>query len=428
MALSEELLASFGSLSEMVKNLKGDITVLQPAVKGVIGSFGSLGTSLQTGASSIVSMASGYAGAISGVIDTIQGMMSQVASFVAPFDPGLVQVYNRALADTTAVIGSGLVPVLHVCIDIVKMFGDTLIPIMEMLKPTIATLMVSVKSLAIALIGTVGVLASALEPLFSVLSDIVEIAVGIIIPVLHIIGALFKVLSPLLQALSAILTVLLMPFKILANLLTDLGRVITIVASGFASAFNIGDATGKLKDTINSVVSSFRQAIAVLLKFGIALAAIIAQTLGSKEFSDSFIDGMLKSLNEGKKTGKSEGMATPGSASFSSFKDFGRGVSTAAFSAGRGGQSDAEKQIDVLKGIEETLKDIREGRKDLKTIIVEAIQEAGKAIGQPLEKGAKTGMRWGWNPLNEIARKAAAGYYGIDEDSIPRPAGLGLGG
>jgi len=309
---------------------------------------------------------------ISQVVGTIQGLVSQMASFVAPLDPGLVAMLDMVMRDLTATIGRAFAPVLDASISALRLLADTLTPIISALMPTMKQLSGIVEAVSQSMATEFKALAEALEPLISVVLGIVQVIAGVYMTALNLMTFALNALSPIIAAVGAVLEVLITPFRMLANLFTDFSRLLSIFASGIKEMFSIGAAVANVKGVLGSVTDAFRNVAGTVFRLAAILAGWAAKMLGLT----SFLDGMIKGAKGAEKTGDSTGAAVPKSAQMTTIEGFGKSVATAAFTAGQSER--AESQLDVLKDIYKDLQDIRSGTKDLGKIISNAILSATK--------------------------------------------------
>ncbi len=211
-------------------------------------------------------------------------LAQKLVPFVEAFAPGAVLAFNQAMRDTSAVVGSALLPVLNVMTGIVRHVGDALIPVAQKLAPILQTLADTVGKIIGVWVNTfasvLGAFADAIRPLMPI----------------------FEGLGSLLQAWGVIVGGLLGGFmKMWTNLM------------GVPA-----DGANKLKDAFQSLAKAAVLAVGALAKFAGA---------------DSILKGMINALGGEVKKGGSTGFAVPTNVQIQDAMSFNRDLAIRAFSA-----------------------------------------------------------------------------------------------
>ncbi len=222
------------------------------------------------------------------VFEAFDSLTARVRPFAEAISPVSVQLFDQAMRDTTAVIGSALLPVWQSLTGLVREFGNALVPVAKTLKPVFETIAETVSGVGKAFTGAFANILTALKPVFENLAD------------------LFAGLGAALQGVYAFI-------------------------SGLASVFAGEGAT----------VGNFKQAMQELTK-GILLATLALlrwyDELVGSNLSQRFGRGAAAAFGGGEK-GNSEGFAPPSGASVTDLTSLSKSVAAAAFTAGEAGEN-----------------------------------------------------------------------------------------
>lgn len=280
------------------------------------------------------------AGAAQGAAGAFMGFAGQVSGFVQAFSPATVELFQLAVRDLTAVIGSALQPVLAAMTGVVRQVSASLLPVAE-----------------------------AMAPVFETLS-----------------GVMLKVLTPALDTLAAVVQSMVPVFEVLADVvdaLTPLLRIGQTLMAGWVQLFT--DLISSLmpsKEGVKGFVEQFAEAMRELSASVLKVVAFIARSLGGL----SFIDGMIKSLTGTMAKKKpADGAGAPTGAAFTSVTDFGKQVATRAFLAT--GEPEKNKTSEEwLAKLSKDLDDIKSGEGTLEKFLEVQLDRLAKSIAAELGK------------------------------------------
>ena len=172
----------------------------------------------------------GVASAIGGLAGGFMTLIEMVGKFVGSLDPALMQQLNLAFENLSAVIGTGLRPLVSMAVVVIKAFGDALVPVMKQLEPVMTKLSMVIINMVV--------------PYILVWADQIETLIPVIEALLPVIG-LFG------DLLLLSMKILIPPFKVLAGVLMIVIGAFNFVVSGIyilLAAFFA--ATGELKSWV----------------------------------------------------------------------------------------------------------------------------------------------------------------------------------
>lgn len=112
----------FESIGGALSGLSGALSAAAPVVGAVTQGLGML------------------AGAVQTAIKEFLSIPDKIRPFVQAFAPSSVLVFDQAIRDVSAVIGSALVPVMNASTEVVRAFGEALLPVMRQLEPALRQL------------------------------------------------------------------------------------------------------------------------------------------------------------------------------------------------------------------------------------------------------------------------------------------------
>lgn len=261
-------------------------------------------------------MLAGLAGAATGVVGTFNQATGAAKGFVEAFAPSTVLVFQQALGDLAAVIGSALEPVIQSATEIVKDFSSVLLPLMRDLRPVIEQVTGALGEVAKVLISSFAVTMKALAPVIKLVAD------------------LFVAMTPIFQAASAAIAGAVEALKYIGTAIME------------ALGADLSDVGGRVRDAMESVAEAALVASAALLKLinaglGDAFIKGVQNALGANDTAkarkelDAFGGGPLP--KQGVEREDATGMKAMTNARFVSIGDFGKQVALAAAVAGGGG-------------------------------------------------------------------------------------------
>ena len=268
-------------------------------------------------------------GAITDPVNTFKKLSAAMIGFVSVINPAAVDHFNRAVKDTTAVIGKSMIGALNVFTSVQREFADVLSPIMRNLTSTITSVATSMGGMFFGMIRLGGV------------------AVQVLLPVFKAIGSAFSMFFNIIGALS---------------------EALAVIIGGFSGMFN------GLDGAVSSMAEAIVDIVKVIARATVQMIAIIARLFGAF----GFLAGMKKvAQNKGAtERDNTTGMAAPTGAHFESAEGFGKSIAQASFtatSAGAAPKKTDEFLADIAKDIE-TISTM-----DLKQLIIDGILGAAKA-------------------------------------------------
>ena len=174
-------------------------------------------------------------------------LAGSITTFVGAFNPALVQIFSLALKDLTAVIGSGLQPILSSLTNIVRTFADALVPIIGAMEPVFRTLAAAIENFLLPIIQAFTTVLAKAQPqllqmaqainriaqiLGGVFADAIEMTYPLMIEFAVILANLVKDLTPVISMLikavyiiqSVVMTVLVPVFSFIGRLIGNFGK------------------------------------------------------------------------------------------------------------------------------------------------------------------------------------------------------------
>ena len=290
-------------------------------VSGVMAPFKVIGEVAMTVGKTLV-------GAMTDPIATFAKLSAVMIGFVSVVNPAAVDHFNRAIKDTTAVVGKSMIGALNIFTTVQREFADVLSPIMRKLTSTIDSVAASMGGMFFGMIRLGGV------------------AVTVLLPVFKAIGSAFSMFFGIISALS---------------------EALAVIIGGFSGMFD------GLDGAVQSMATAIVDIVKVIARATVQMVALIAKIFGAT----GFLNGMK---NVAKNKGASErdnttGLANPTGAHFESAEGFGKSIAQASFTATSAGAA-PKKTDDFLADIAADMEAI--SQMDLKQVIIDAIVAAGK--------------------------------------------------
>ena len=302
-------------------------------VSGVMAPFKVIGEVAMTVGKTLV-------GAMTDPIATFAKLSAVMIGFVSVINPAAVDHFNRAIKDTTAVVGKSMIGALNIFTTVQREFADVLSPIMRKLTSTIDSVAASMGGMFFGMIRLGGV------------------AVTVLLPVFKAIGSAFSMFFGIITALS---------------------EALAVIIGGFSGMFD------GLDGAVQSMATAIVDIVKVLARATVQMVALIAKIFGAT----GFLNGMR---NVAKNKGASErdnttGLANPTGAHFESAEGFGKSIAQASFVATSAGAA-PKKTDDFLADIAKDMETI--STMDLKQLIIDALVAAAKITVKEGAKGAGT--------------------------------------
>ena len=279
-------------------------------------------------------------GAMTDPIATFAKLSAVMIGFVSVVNPAAVDHFNRAIKDTTAVVGKSMIGALNIFTTVQREFADVLSPIMRKLTSTIDSVAASMGGMFFGMIRLGGV------------------AVTVLLPVFKAIGSAFSMFFGIISALS---------------------EALAVIIGGFSGMFD------GLDGAVQSMATAIVDIVKVIARATVQMVALIAKIFGAT----GFLNGMK---NVAKNKGASErdnttGLANPTGAHFESAEGFGKSIAQASFTATSAGAA-PKKTDDFLADIAKDMETI--STMDLKQLIIDALVAAAKITIKEGAKGAGT--------------------------------------
>ena len=302
-------------------------------VSGVMAPFKVIGEVAMTVGKTLV-------GAMTDPIATFAKLSAVMIGFVSVVNPAAVDHFNRAIKDTTAVVGKSMIGALNIFTTVQREFADVLSPIMRKLTSTIDSVATSMGGMFFGMIRLGGV------------------AVTVLLPVFKAIGSAFSMFFGIISALS---------------------EALAVIIGGFSGMFD------GLDGAVQSMATAIVDIVKVIARATVQMVALIAKIFGAT----GFLNGMR---NVAKNKGAAErdnttGLANPTGAHFESAEGFGKSIAQASFTATSAGAA-PKKTDDFLADIAKDMEAI--SQMDLKQVIIDAILGAAKATVTETAKGVAT--------------------------------------
>ena len=302
-------------------------------VSGVMAPFKVIGEVAMTVGKTLV-------GAMTDPIATFAKLSAVMIGFVSVVNPAAVDHFNRAIKDTTAVVGKSMIGALNIFTTVQREFADVLSPIMRKLTSTIDSVATSMGGMFFGMIRLGGV------------------AVTVLLPVFKAIGSAFSMFFGIISALS---------------------EALAVIIGGFSGMFD------GLDGAVQSMADAIVDIVKVIARATVQMVALIAKIFGAT----GFLNGMR---NVAKNKGAAErdnttGLANPTGAHFESAEGFGKSIAQASFTATSAGAA-PKKTDDFLADIAKDMETI--STMDLKQVIIDAILGAAKATVTETAKGVAT--------------------------------------
>lgn len=320
---------------------------------GVAAPFQEVGKKVMAGAGMLTK-------AFSDPLGAFQDLTQMMIGFVQVVSPATVMQFNRAMTDVSAIFGKVLAPALAIATQVVREFGDIIIPFYEQMAPFIT------------------MIARAFGDMF--------------ISMIRISAIIGQVLLPITKSLYIVLA--------------GLARIVTAVLEGFTVllAGFLGTFTG-LDDLVQTAVDAIVDFSKWIVRAAVSVAVLVAKMFGATQF----IANMQKVAGNKGATNRTDstGQAAPTMSQFQNLEGFGKNIAQASFTA-TAVPNAPKKTDDFLATISDDIQEI--AQIDLKQIIVDAILQAGKDAVKNTAQGAAE-VAYDYNPL-KVPGEAIGNFIG----------------
>jgi hypothetical protein len=374
-----------------------------------------------------VSAMAGVQAAMGGMVAGAQmavGAFQQAAGamrpFVEAFSPSAILMFDAAMRDLSAVIGSAVLPFFNLLTGALRSFASILLPAVQEMAPVIdqiagvfgellagamdqiEMLMEPVK----AIVELFAVLLDVLKPvmkLFQAINQVLFAYVGLLVNnAAVILGLLLQALKPILDIMGAMAPI----WKALSVIIAGITNAIKVWAQSLSLAWG-GD-----------FVETFTDAMQQLAKAAILAAAALAKMLGL----EGFVEGMKRALG-GERRGAA-GFAAPQDARVQTdIQAFARQMAEAAAVAttpGADTKSEEQKWRESTLEALKTLKTPEEFWKAAEEPLTRILLAVQKAAGEKVYEAAKPAVT---EATSIAADVAVSGIPGGIARSVARRVG-----
>ncbi len=381
------------SLTSAFSGLASSITAVNSASKGSESALASFGNIASAGLA---------------VAESFNGLVSAAKSLVEAYAPSSVLLMNLALRDLSAVIGSGLLPVVQTATGVFKDLGALLLPVMAQLNAAIGD---AAKIFTSELTPVIEGLVQVFAALLPIVESANALAKDLAPTFISLTRTLTAVLMPIVAALGVAFELLALPLKLLAPLFEGMAialETLVLIVNALVGAFTgfLGGLLPALsiKDGMDALRSAFRE----LAKITILAVASLAQLAGLT----SVVDHLKKGLAPPERK-SAEGFAAVTNAHTAGFEDLGKQLALAAsVSAGKEGDAKKDDEADWRKSTLEALNKlgtsvtgVNQFIEDLSDAIAKKIRQAGKDAVYDA-----TGVTAASNAIDSIKKKGITGY------------------
>lgn len=189
--------------------------------------------------------------AAGGAAAALTGVVAASLKATEAFDPYLVDQFNLAVRDLTAVFGSVLYPVVQQSTRVVKLFADTIFASGSELTASVKTIAKAVGDVFVALLPVVSKLTQGFAWMLSQTASLVDLYAGALVPVIRSFSAVVAGVSASLSAVFGGLTGTSATLKdVMVKFGQAMGRALTVIA---ALAFKVLGMTAALTGMMNSL-------------------------------------------------------------------------------------------------------------------------------------------------------------------------------
>jgi uncharacterized protein YukE len=291
----------------------------------------------------------GLQAAMGGMVAGVQaaaGAFSQAASamrpFVEAFSPSAILMFDAAMRDLSAVIGSALLPIFNVLTMALRGFASILLPVVQTLGPAIERITGVLTSMLAGGLESLDLLAPAVESIVELFAVLMEALQPVIKLFQSISQVMMSYVSLLVNNAAVVITLLLQAIKPLLDIFTaatPIWKALSVIIAGVTNAIKVWAQSLSLACG-GEFVEDFTGAMRQLARAAILAAAALAKMLGL----EGFVEGMKKALG-GERRGAA-GFAAPQDARVQSdIQAFARQMAEAAATAtGAGGETKTAEQ------------------------------------------------------------------------------------
>ena len=315
-------------------------------------------------------------GAAMSAASALQSVVSASLPFVAAFSPSDVMVFNQAVRDVTAVVGSLLVPVVRQATVFIRDFGSRLLPVVEQLRPAFEAISAVLGKAAGQVLGVFSTLARVLVPVVKVAGELFGVLLGLVEPLMDVVGVVAEVVGVVGSVLSAVIKALAEGIKPIVAVLQGLGdwfKVVGVWIRTFGILLEdlVRNLLGADFSGVDATWKALRDGFSKAALASVLFAASLAKATGMT----SVLDALARATAQTAKKG-TEGFAAATNAQFKGFSDFGKQVALAASTASLvGGENKPATTESLLGDINKGVLDIMKGKNDFIDTFVQKLYD-----------------------------------------------------
>ncbi len=307
------------------------------------------GAALSGGLMSAVKVVAGFAAA------TVAATVA-IVKLVEVFNPSIVELFNRSLANVAATIGGALSPIILQFTQALIAINNMIAPMFGALQPILSAFADHLVSIVMPALGVLLDLAQAIMPLLSViavmqstLDNFTQMFLGQLSAVISMVAVNLKLLALVLSPFTALMSIFSKALLMVSKITETLTKIIVAVVDGFMNL--IGDLLEPLISwlpSLDDVLKGLTTATASATRAIVIFAARIMSYFG-------FSSGVAALLKQFDKTGTGK-IAAPKDLAFSTLEDIMKKQLLAA--AGAIGQVKDSPELEQQRLMVKELKEI----------------------------------------------------------------------
>lgn len=243
----------------------------------------------------------------------LSSVPAAVTSFVAAFNPAVVEVMATAFRDLAATIGYGLEPVIQAATEIVRELAGAFGRVFEQLRPLV--------------------------------SELSATLINVLVPLIQAAAVVFEALLRVVEALMPVIRLL---AAVLEGVVTLFAAVIQIGAQIIGAVLEaLFGSMGGLREATDAVKNAFVQATVAVIRFVDA----VLRFFGFTALADRILSSFTRAADSGKR-------AAPRDVGIASAADVYQQRLVEAAKAG-GGADPMERQVSIMEQVREAVEGIQ---------------------------------------------------------------------
>lgn len=310
-------------------------------------------------------MVDGIMGAVSSVVSSFMKIVAVVNTFVAAFNPALVQQFMLTIKDLIAVVGAGLQPITTAFTLLARQLADQLVPIIQQMAPYFSKVGEALIRGITPLIGAMTEFYGAMMPLIQEFGPVVaelagrlgNVAAEIMKALTPIIGIVLELVMPLADLMGGLLDILVPVIQILGTLIGAVGSLVGEIMDYVAPAFRIISNGFTM---VADVLQGFADAVSKVIDFIMDKVDMVSHPIDRLLGIETDYQKMQRSKKEASErqkglTGASIGAAAQ-QAQYTAVEDLSKNLIKAAFSGSGNDRlnqiaNNTGKQVELLEQI-----------------------------------------------------------------------------